>query len=484
MAMSETGLAFLEARGLDPELAAKLGLDTYTTDDGGEILTFPYVVGGETVNRKHRRIDRKGFHQDAGATKCFWNYNVLVDPTLADQPLIITEGECDAMAAIQCGYVRTVSVPDGAPAKEIGEDEATRKYSYLEHARAALRDCREVILATDGDEPGRALLNDLSIRIGKAKCKWVAYPKGCKDLNDTLLRYGAKGVHEVFRRAQWCKVDGVYRMSDLPPYPVRQAYRTGFDWLDRHYRIRMGDFAVITGRPGDGKSTWVNDLACRVAELHNWRIAIASFEQHPQADHRRALREWYCQCPLTDETGREIAAPDKVAEADRWIDEHFVFIVPDDDDLTDIGWTLDKAATAVIRHGCRMVVIDPWNELDHSRPHDLSLTEYTGRAIKEFKRLARSLDVHVIVVAHPTKLAAGEKPGLYSISDSAHWANKPDVGIVIWKPAGDGERAELRVAKSRYHDQIGRPGTVWMRYSRLTRRFEHSEPEPEAKAAA
>ena len=165
-----------------------------------------------------------------------------------------------------------------------------------------------------------------------------------------------------------------------------------------------------------------------------------------------------------------------VEEADKWIDEHFVFIVPDDDDLANLAWTLDKCAAAVIRHGVRIVVIDPWNELDHDRPHDMSLTEYTGKAIKEFKRLARSLDVHVIVVAHPTKLQANEKPGLYSISDSAHWANKPDIGIVLWKPSPESERAELRVVKSRYHDQIGRPGTVWMRYERGNRRFMESPP--------
>ena len=147
--------------------------------------------------------------------------------------------------------------------------------------------------------------------------------------------------------------------------------------------------------------------------------------------------------------GLPLVTDAQLEEADRWIDEHFVFIVPSDDDFTNLAWVLDKAAAAVIRYGARMVVIDPWNELDHDRPHDMSLTEYTGRAIKEFKRLAKALDVHVMVVAHPTKLPAGEKPGLYSISDSAHWANKPDAGIVIWKPGRESERAEITGVKSK-----------------------------------
>ena len=87
------------------------------------------------------------------------------------------------------------------------------------------------------------------------------------------------------------------------------------------------------------------------------------------------------------------------------------------------------------RFGVQVIVIDPLNELDHSRPADLSLTEYTDKAIREFKRLASALSVHMIVVAHPTKLSGGERPGLYSISDSAHWANKVDVGSSSTSPS-------------------------------------------------
>jgi twinkle protein len=475
MQISERAIEWLDARGLDAELAVKLGLESSPKGAGGpEEICFPYYVGTEAVNHKYRRLDEKRFRQDRDAVKCFWNFNVILDQALANEPLLITEGEIDAMTAIQAGYIRSVSVPDGAPARSV-EAEQSRKYTYIEHAKAALKDVKEFILVTDGDGPGQALMNDLSIRLGKARCKWVKYPKGCKDLNETLVRYGERGVHEVIRRAEWCKVDGVYKMSELPPYPIRDRYTTGMEWLDRHYRIRMGDFCVITGVPGHGKSTFVNDLMCRTVKAHKWKVAIASFEQHPQADHRRALREWFLECPVYDERGVQIVSDQDVVRADHWIDDHFVFIVPSDDDLANLEWVREKCASAVMRHSVRMIVIDPWNELDHSKPYDVSLTEYTGRAIKEFKLLARHMDVHVIVVAHPTKLSGGEIPGLYSISDSAHWANKPDVGLVIWKPDIDTEFAEVKVVKSRYHDQIGKPGMVPVRYNSVDRRFERVE---------
>ncbi|WP_109150698.1 bifunctional DNA primase/helicase [Azospirillum sp. TSO5] len=475
--LTTKAIELLESRHIDPELAARLGLSSFTDQGGGEGIQFPYIVGAETVNNKYRTLDKR-FRQDKDAVKAFFNFNVICDPTLADQPLIITEGEFDAIAAIQAGFPRVVSVPDGAPKEEIGDAETT-KYAYLDHAKAALKDVREIVLATDGDGPGTALMNDLALRLGKARCKWVRYPKKrgtddrLKDLNDVLIHYGDKGVRAVIDGAQWCKVDGIYRMSELPPYHKAEPVSTGFPFLEGHYRVRRGDFCVITGVPNFGKSTFVNDLCCRLAEKQGWVIAMASFEQHPQADHRRALREWYCARPERE------CLPEEIKSADAWIDRHFVFIVPSDDDLANLQWTLDKCAAAVIRNGASVVVIDPWNELDHDRPSDMSLTEYTGKAIKEFKRLARSLDIHVIVVAHPTKLSnpGGETPcpGLYDISDSAHWANKPDVGIVIHKRDPAHTAAMCKIVKSRYHEEIGRPGTVWMEYDRRSRRFNPGE---------
>ncbi len=467
--LNDTAVRFLEARGIDVELASRLGLESCMSG-GGEAIKIPFVVGDQAVNHKYRRLDDKLFSQDKGATKCFWNFNALVDATLQSEPLVITEGEFDAMAALQSGIARVVSVPDGAPGREIKLDEDTKAYRYLDHARAPLKEADEVVLATDGDEPGIALMNDLALRIGRPRCKWVIYPRRkdgdgrCKDLNEVLQAYGPRGVQEVIKRAQWCRIDGVYRMSELRPVPERQRHSTGFPFLDRHVMIRPGDFSVITGIPGHGKSTFVNDLVCRLVERHGWTIALASFEQHPQTDHRKALRTWYC--------GKRPKYCDAVelADADAWIDRHFVFIVPSDEDLASLEWTLDKVASAVVRYGAKMAVIDPWNELDHDWPPGRTETQYTGDAIKQFKLLASKLDCHVCVVAHPKKLGREEVPGLYDISGSAHWANKPDLGMVISRDPETGI-ATLDVVKSRYWDEIGTPGTVHMSLDRQRMRF-------------
>jgi twinkle protein len=454
MALSERNSRALEARGLDPELLSRYGVAD--SSQRGFDIEIPYFSGGILVNRKYRTIEgEKRFSQDAGGKKCFWNEEAITDASLASQPLIITEGEFDAFAAIQAGFVRSISVPDGAPAEAVGEDDGGAKYSYVRDAKGMLADVQEIIICADSDGPGANLLADLSIRLGRVRCKWVKYPKGCKDLNDALKAYGERGVVETLNRAQWLRVDGVYRMSDLPPLPDIRAHDIGIVNLDRHYKIRLGDFCVVTGIPGHGKSTFIGEVCGRMVENYSWNVAFASFEQRPQIDHRRNLRTFYNRKLVIHQCAEELAM------ADGWIDDHFSFIVPSEDDDVTVPWLIERAAAAVIQHGAKIIVVDPWNEMDHDRG-DMTITEYTGQAIKAFRRLAAKYRVHVIVAAHPAKMRREKDgkipiPGLYDISDSANWANKADVGIVIHK---DDSATTINVIKSRYHDQIGSPGSL------------------------
>jgi twinkle protein len=464
-------LEILEGRGLDPETLVRVGVESLSRADG-DWVSIPYLADGQVVNHKFRTISgKKRFYQDEGAPKQFWNVDVLKDESLADQPVIITEGEFDAIAAIQCGFPRTMSVPDGAPAEAIGDNKESQKYLFVRSAQKLLANCREIILATDGDGPGINLMNDLAIRLGRSRCKFVRYPKGCKDLNDALMAYGPKGVTETLHRAQWCKVDGIYRMSELPPVQPRPVYSLMMPVMDRHFNIRPKDLSVHGGIPSHGKSSWLTEVGCRMAIHHGWTIAYASFEQEAQTDFRRNLRTWFHGKRVKWQSAEEIA------EADSWIDRHFSFICPDDEDEVTLDWTLDKGRAAVVQHGARLIVIDPWNEMDHVRPRDMTLTEYTGFAIKEFKRMARRLDVHVAVAVHPTKQQRDENggfkiPSLYDLADSAHWYNKPDAGLIIWRGTIKGNATTIiRIAKSKYHDQIGEPGDVEVSFDKESNRY-------------
>lgn len=486
MTISDGMLSVLEARGIDIEVASRLGLSSVKRGDG-EALVIPFTRNGDVVRRKYRRFDvveggkAPKWSQDPGGVKLAYNEDCLRDQALFGKPLIITEGELDAVAAIQSGFAKTISVPDGAPPpgdRDMAELEGAKKYDWVFDQIALFHkeQVPEIIIASDGDANGAAMLQDLSVIFGRYRCKFLTYPKSrkdrgrdrCKDLNEVLEDYGAKGVVETLARAQWLAVPGVFKMSELPPLPNMAIYEPRHELFRENFKVRLGDFSVVTGTPGFGKTTFVNDVMCGVAYDNNLKIAWASFEQEPQRDHRRALRAWLNGRPEHTQDHNELHV------ADKWIDAAHVFIVPSEDEDASLEWLLERMEIAVVRHHVSIIVLDPWNEIEHSRRQSETETEYIGRAIRSLKRFAKAFRVHITVVAHPTKSTKDgdgnyKMPTLYDISGSANWYNKADLGVIVHRENED--HTLIKVQKSRYHEIIGVPGEVRMQYSKDERRF-------------
>ena len=233
-----------------PRPASRIGIYTAGRGpDGSLALTRPQHLGvpvrrdGSEVNAKYRTLGEKRFWQRKDARKTFFNADVLDDPALerGDHALVITEGELDALAAIQFGFPFTVSVPDGAPpardeqgnlvAVPEGADDVApehdEKYRYIFNNWPRLEKIKRFILATDGDEPGWRLAQELARRLGRARCAFVTYPQGCKDLNEALEKYGERGVAACFSRAKPFPVKGLYKLSEFPDAgrsrPIRPA---------------------------------------------------------------------------------------------------------------------------------------------------------------------------------------------------------------------------------------------------------------------
>lgn len=481
-ALSQVASQWLRARGLDPILCGEsLGLHSYTDRAGSEWITIPYERAGQRTNRKYRKIEEKQWRQDKGGEQVFWRVDCLSDVGLIDQPLVITEGEFDAIAAIQSGYWRTVSIPSGAP-QQAGENHGA-KYAFLDAARAELEQITEIIIAADMDGAGRALLSDLTALLGAARCKFALYPDGCKDLNDVLLAHGEEGVQAAIAGAKWVNVAGVYKLSELPELPALVIWRPNFAPVREIIPLCPGHVSVWTGIPGHGKSTLLNACAWSIAASYDVRVAHGGFETTPQRE--------YIQDLIAHRSGRVVgdrdnpATKEDVLAARAWAEEHIIFIngdgyaSPKSAELVDatLEWFIQCAQTAVVRHGCRVVILDPWSQIDHDIDSREREDQYIRRALKRFKIFARTFDVHVAIVAHPTKPkrdgdGAYELPEGYDISGAAHWNNFADVGVTVHSDpelGEDGEpvalhpelaRVRIRVWKVKNHRMMNRPGDV------------------------
>ncbi|WP_316207501.1 AAA family ATPase [Bradyrhizobium sp. SZCCHNR3118] len=470
--LSEKHAKGIEARGLSVEAALAMG--TYSgrrlrdgsivPDEDGSILCFPYREHGVEVNTKYRwaQDGERRFMQKKGAVKTIYNADVLLDDVQFDRleggldQLIWVEGEFDVQAVIESGVSTVVSVPDGAPpardkngniihvpddARDIDPEEDD-KFAFMVRHMQRIMAVKEHIIATDGDEPGRRLAKELVRRIGPAKCFWIQYPedevvpnkngkgkRACKDLNEVKKYFGPEKVKELIECAKEWPVKGLFKLSDYPEIAIPEMVEAGISKeLDEKMKFYQGQFIVCTGIPNVGKSTFINQVAVRLAMRHKWPVAMFSGEKSVKPFLAYELMTAFL------EKERSAWSFEDRKRAEAFVERYFHFIDYDDDDdniEVDLEFVLDRAAAAVYRYGVKMLIIDPWNELEHNRPNAMSLTEYVGKAIKRIKRFGNRFGVATAVVAHPTKLEGKMIPGLYNISDSAHWANKPDLGIVV-----------------------------------------------------
>jgi len=453
MTLHPKHLEWIEARGLDPELADKMGLHT-RSDAQGHWLRIPYRENGEPVNHKWRLTSEKQHRMDGnGAPLLLWNADCLNDPKVRNQqaPVVITEGEWDAMAAMQAGFQFVVSVPNGAPAETTADLETSARYAWVDRHAEALKDVREFIIAADADQPGYNLAADLVGLLGPERCRFVEYPFPCKDLNEVLLEYGKARVVDCITTARPYPVQGLYTIDDFPEKGEVRAYSVGVQPIADLIAIVPGTLTIVTGYANMGKSTMMNAIIGHAMANH-FPVCVASFETDVKPILRDGLRTAILGCSQHDLNRMDLT------EVDEMIRQRLTIIsqAVDEDMEMDLGMLLDLCRTAVIRHGAKMFVLDPWNELEHKRRKDETETDYISRALRAIKRFAKQYDVAFWIVAHPTKPQHGFKgiPGLYDISGSANWANKADYGLTYHRPKFKENLAKILVSKVR----MGLPG--------------------------
>ena len=92
------------SRGLDPLMSARYGVRMGRLKNGGEAVRIAYRKAGEAYGEKIRPVDpgegSRFFFHPAGAPRDLWNVDALADDTMRDMPVIITEGEIDALSCI------------------------------------------------------------------------------------------------------------------------------------------------------------------------------------------------------------------------------------------------------------------------------------------------------------------------------------------------------------------------------------------------
>jgi twinkle protein len=434
-------------------------------------IYFPYRMDGQLINVKSRLWEdgtaQKDFRLTKDAQKILWRID-----DAAEEETIIVEGEIDLLTYRTVGVTNVVSVPNGASVSE-----------YLEACAPKLARVRKFTLSVDGDEAGVALREELARRLGKEICRYVVYPEGTKDANEVLLKHGPEAVRRLLDEARYFPVEGLVEIEDLADeidyyyeHGLPTGVSTGFPSLDRLFRLAPGSFYIFTGRPGHGKSSLIAQILLNVARAEDWTIGIFSAEDSPTSAWLVKSLQRLTGKPFDPSSLHRMSREEK-DEGMRFLQGHFVPIVP-----TDATFSIDEilrlAKIAVFRRGIKVLLIDPWNEVEFSVPRGMDRNDYISQVLSKIRIFGRQHDVLPILVAHPRKSTAARKkddasetiPDLDDIAGSMHFRAKADIGVVVHRDImnTDGRQIFKVINMKTRQPWIGKVGSVDLEFDPIT----------------
>lgn len=431
-----------QVRKLDADLLEAMGVKEHHHPQLGAVAAFGYRRDGKPYAGKFRRVDQKDWRSTQGVTRGLYNEDAL---SYGDGPIVITEGEMDALSVMQAGYDRAVSLPDGWT-------EGAGKRDVLVDAEALLRNSPYVIVAGDNDDAGASLPKTVSNILMGHDVRYVTWPDGCKDANDVLCQFGEGELSRCLLEAKRLDPEGgfITGISDLPPMPSRRVLRVGMEPFDYVIAFEVGAMSVGTGTPGSGKSTFTTFCAYHIAKSENIRVGMLAFETHPYR-----IRDHLCRLHTGspwDDLGYE-----EQGRASIDLDQNFRIVhrTFEDEGSHNLGWLKSMIYTLAVRDGCKMIIVDPWNEVEHMPEPGENMTSYINFALQQIRQWAEQFDTHICVIAHPRKMMTEGKPRSptgYDIADSAAFFNKPSLGFSVHQEQDDAGENFVRVSAWKVRD--------------------------------
>lgn len=429
-------------------------------------MNFNYFRNGELINIKSRDHE-KNFRLSKDAELIFYGIDDLKE---TDEYILITEGEIDKMSWNEAGIYFAISVPNGA------SNSSNSTLEYLDNCWDYFKNDKIVILATDNDNPGMILREELSRRIGKDRCRKVDF-KDVKDSNDYLLKYGKEGLYDLIKTENLIEypLKGVVDIDDywddvefLMDNGLPKGKTTGYyEELDELISFDGSKLCVVTGMPNSGKSPTVDQLMIILSIKYGWKWGICSMESKPTSMYIVKMVEKIIGKFIRP--GKPVSA--ELKERVRiFLRNHFYFIEPnyENNESDTLDFIFDSAQSLVRKYGIKGLTIDPWNKIEHKMKSGENETNYISRVLDEIIRFEQKHDLFTFLVAHPakpkkTKGGEYEVPDLYSVSGSSNFYNKPDWGMTVHRNFKSG-LTEIHINKAKW-DHLGKRGSCALKYN-------------------
>ncbi|MGI6068879.1 MAG: AAA family ATPase [Blautia sp.] len=441
-------LAYLKSRGISEGTAAKYQITVQK--DHTNILVFPFLDGkGKLQFVKYRKTD---YDPDRDSSKEWCERDCkpilfgMYQCRKENKTLVLTEGQIDSLSVAESGIENAVSVPTGK-----------NGFTWVPYCWDWLQQFDTLIVFGDCERGDITLLEDMRRRFrGQIRSVRPQDYKGCKDANELLQKYGKESVKRAVNQAEAVPVQQVKELADVAAVDIFRLPKvsTGIQSLDTVLSggIYLGQTAILTGKRGEGKSTFASQILVNAlrdgkkifaysGELQDYFFKRWMDLQIAGAQHiiDRATAAGSISYYMTKDT------EDKISKWYRGRAYLFDNQAADDDELCTLLDTIEKS---VQQYGIDLVLLDNlMTALDVGMNVDLYRAQ--SKFVDKLVKLAKRLRVAIILVVHPRKNRFGNDD-TDEVAGSADITNKVDIVLTYKREADLAENERLlSVSKNR-----------------------------------
>jgi len=231
-------------------------------------------------------------------------------------------------------------------------------------------------------------------------------------------------------------------LANLREKGLQKGAEVGWGWHLFPYTVKLGSTTYIGAAPTSGKTEFWFEILINLSCLHGWKHIIFS----PETGDPQEIFAELCHKLI----GKPYYGFDKMSDADKtyaemFIDEHFVIIDPQDEDLT-IEMFYKKVDEIENELGIsfQTTTIDPWNELTEKYlPEDLGREDkYLSRILGFVRKNARKTNRHNCVITHVRDQTIINQNGMTyypmpharELAGGQVWYRKGMSMIILWRP--------------------------------------------------
>lgn len=470
----DKAVEFLNSRGISRSTAERYKITTHKKHSN--VIIFPfYDENNVLVALKYRKTD---FNKEKD--KCKEWFEKDTKPILFGmaqcvdfERLIITEGQVDSLSIAECGLSNAVSVPNGAMG-----------FTWLSNCWEWITKFKEVVVFGDCEKGKITLIDTLLKRLPHTqmvKCVQQVDYLCEKDANDILRKYGKEAVIKAVENAKVPDVEYVKQLSEIEAVNLMQLPKitTSIPKLDRAIGgLYLGQVILLSGKRGEGKSTFASQLIVEALEQNN---NVFAYSGELPAYH---FKNWidlqiaginHIESTTNEYHDTEYYIKKETVEViNNWYRNRAYIFDNSALQSEEYEGLLKIIEKAVCRYNVKLVMID---NLMTALDDDLSSDIFRKQSafVKAVARIAKTYDVVVILIAHPKK-SNGEFNN-DTVSGSSDITNAVDV-VMNYERCHDGGQVDskLTVTKNRLTGRLlTGDNAVKLVYSEASKRIIQSD---------